>query len=161
MKIQVTELTAPQTVSRGSKSYQTVTVKYLAGGKAMEKKVVSFDPIYKDVMALKEGQEVEVTSVKEGDFWKWTEIKSVSSTPATGEVRQKSSFESKEDRDARQLYIIRQSSLSNAINTLKTEKHIPSTEDVISLAAVYADWVFSGEIMQEKTIANLEEDIPL
>lgn len=61
-------------------------------------------------------------------------------TPKTGGANR--DFETKEERAIRQKLIIAQSSISNAIETLKTSKGSIAKEDVKELAQEYFDWVF-------------------
>lgn len=75
------------------------------------------------------------------------------STRVTG-----SNYETKEERAARQVYIIRQSSISSAIDLLKDSK--PTVEGVLNVAKQFEEYIFS-----EKTgvdaINDLDDDIPL
>ena len=57
--------------------------------------------------------------------------------------RPSSSYETAEERAARQELIVRQSSLAQAVEVLKGDgKKIPSFEDITSLASKFSDWVF-------------------
>lgn len=63
-----------------------------------------------------------------------------SESPRTGKVTG-SNWETTEEREWNRIRIIRQSSISNAINLLKTEKVIPSVDDVLKVAASFAQFV--------------------
>ncbi len=52
------------------------------------------------------------------------------------------SFETAEERADRQRLIVRQSSLSNALDYYKLQKETPNHLDVLSLAEEFTNWVF-------------------
>ena len=66
-----------------------------------------------------------------------------------------------------QVYIVRQSSISAAIDTLKTDKKNPSKEEVVELAKYYESYVFGQ--LEKVAVANPvkapdfdpDEDIPM
>ena len=65
--------------------------------------------------------------------------------PTKAATPAKSTFETPEERAAKQIYIVRQSSISSAIDTLKTDKKTPSVEEVIAVAKQYEAYVFGNE----------------
>jgi hypothetical protein len=97
---------------------------------------------------------------KEGDFWN---VKSIvisgaeeitNDTPAnntkghtTSQTTQgrTGSWETPEERAAKQVYIIKQSSLSAAINTLAVGKDVVDPDEVTQLASKYTDFVLGNE----------------
>jgi hypothetical protein len=77
----------------------------------------------------------------------------------------RSNFETPEERAARQEYIVRQSSLSNAVAVLSVgAKSPPSLEDVTNLADKFVGYVFKRDVVPAKnevqSIADMENDIP-
>lgn len=73
--------------------------------------------------------------------------------PGTGATR--SSYETPEERKQKQLYIIRQSSISNAIETLSVGAKSVDSDKVLELAQKYVDFVYdlpqlaAGKILPE------------
>jgi hypothetical protein len=81
--------------------------------------------------------------------------KSTSATPAP-----RSNYETPEERQARQEYIVRQSSLERAIQNLSIGAKAPiDTNVVIAQAKVYVDFVLGKQSAME-AIANMQDDIP-
>ena len=79
--------------------------------------------------------------------------------------RPSSSYETAEERAARQELIVRQSSLAQAVEVLKGDgKKIPSFEDITSLASKFSDWVFGkksqAQLDKEAQPAKAGSDIP-
>lgn len=116
------------------------------------------------------GQTVEVENKKEGDFWQWVSINantaSTSQAPASAGSASPtrvtgSNYETKEERAARQVLIVKQSSLSNAVALASVgAKTPPKTEDVLELAQVLADWVFDAQEKNPSGFDNMSDDIP-
>jgi hypothetical protein len=70
----------------------------------------------------------------------------------------KSNYETADERAARQVMIVRQSSISNAVALLKTEKHTPTTEEVLAVAKQFENFVLGKS---NDPFADLDEDVPL
>lgn len=155
------------------KKYHTIEVAYKANGKVQAKKLMSFTypQVFKDIQSFKRGDFVEVTTVKEGEYWQWTNV--VASNQGTTEeaprefkkevAATRSNYETPEERAARQVLIVRQSSLSAALNYLELVKNTKATaNDVKRLADEFADWVFNKESGNEAvaTIDNITDDLP-
>ena len=78
----------------------------------------------------------------------------------------KSNYETAEERAKRQIYIIRQSSISSAIEMLKTDKKSPSVDEVLGVAKVFEDYVFGLNLDADATVQKVpeydpEDDIPM
>lgn len=79
----------------------------------------------------------------------------------------KSTYETPEERAKKQVYIVRQSSISNAIDLLTTgAKVAPTVEDVLKTANQFESYVFGAATTlpaAETTSAfdNLEDDVPM
>ena len=159
-------------------TYQQLDVAYKNldfQGKVEGKKIMSFN--YKDTFAAlskaTNGQIYDITKVKEGEYWQWSnavlEESHGTSAPATpvskASPSPKSTYETPEERALRQRMIVRQSSISNAIETLKVEKKAVDTKDVIKVAQQYFDWVMDNGTQSGTDfvadIADMQDDIPL
>lgn len=106
--------------------------------------------VYKELFSSSSGDNYAVTAEKGEKYWNWVSVSKgdpVATAPEKGNEPvakayvKGNNYETSEERAARQTSIIRQSSLSNAIATLKTDKTVPSRDDVLSLAADYEQWV--------------------
>jgi hypothetical protein len=121
-------------------------------GKVETKKLFDFayPLVYKELSTSSSGDNYAVTAEKGEKYWNWVSVSKgdpVATAPEKGNEPvakayvKGNNYETSEERAARQTSIIRQSSLSNAIATLKTDKTVPSRDDVLSLAADYEQWV--------------------
>lgn len=171
------------TVPTQKGSYQSAEVTYkniTFGDKVETKKIMSF--VHKDVFnTLKQAQSGEIYTVArtkdDKGYWQWVQvaagdvqIASEGAPAATGGApakaatpAPKSTFETPEERAKKQVYIVRQSSISAAIDTLKTDKKAPTVEEVLAVAKQYEAYVFSLEATQDpvKKLPEMdEEDIP-
>lgn len=105
-------------------------------------------------------------------YWKWQTVtagaNAGAAAPAAGTFQTtggsmtnatpKSNYETADERAARQVMIVRQSSISNAVALLKTEKHTPTTEEVLAVAKQFENFVFGKS---NDPFADLDEDVPL
>lgn len=82
------------------------------------------------------------------------------SAAASSPVR--STYETPEERAVKQVYIVKQSSVSNAVATLSVGAKSVKPEDVIALAQKYTDFVFSRDANKVSTIGGASgfDDIP-
>src|SRR3990167_7946394 len=161
IQVEIISISAPQTVpTKNGKSYQAIEVAYKKDGKIEGKKIMSFasPAVFKAVQNCVQGDFVTVTTEKnEAGYWQWESIdKSEGAIPpatqsaaAQGGGTSKSTgsnWETKEERAARQVMIVRQSSLSNAIATLTVAiKGAISSDQVIRLAKEYEAYVLDTE----------------
>lgn len=151
----------------GKKGYEQAEVVYKQeyNGKqdVKTKKIMSFanPAVFAVLKSAKTGEVYEVTQEKNGEFWNWTSLArstgeiassgSAASQPATAAPRAavnggfNRDFETKEERTARQQLIVRQSSLSNAINLLMCgAKHPPAVDEVVALANKFVAYVYDA-----------------
>jgi hypothetical protein len=156
--------------SNGKGTYGMLTVAYKSNGKIAEKKIMSFTnpAVFKGLEGLQKGDTIDVTSVKneKTGYWDWTALNEGGGTPvantqpATATRVSGSNYETKEERAVKQRYIVRQSSISNAIDSLSIgAKSALSAKDVIALAKEYEEYVFS-EKEGVDAIIDLDNDIP-
>src|SRR3990167_3810633 len=151
-----------KTVPTAKGSYQSAEVAYKNNtfqGKVEGKKVMSFGATagaFKTLLSAQSGDTYEVEVVKNAAGYNdWTSLtkaglsteaqtgaapaatinKGATSTPV------RSTYETPEERAAKQVYIIRQSSLSAALNTLAVGAKTVKPDDVITLATKYVNYV--------------------
>lgn len=156
MKIQVLSVNVNHIPNaKGGYDVAEVAYKDLAQGKVGGKKIMSFldKAVFNAAKAMKANGFYEITMAKEAgndgkEYWQWKNIAEADGeapAPAAGKAGftpPKSNYETPEERVARQRLIVRQSSLSNAVTLLKTEKTTPATQDVLTLADLLCDWVY-------------------
>lgn len=131
-------------------------------GKPDAKKIVSFDKdsktAYTILTAAQPGDFFDVKSEKVGQFWKWTDAATAgknvgagSAVASTGTASKsfaapRSNYETPEERAKRQVYIVRQSSISSAVELLKDPKKTPAADEVIAIAKEFEAYVFDTEL---------------
>lgn len=168
---------------KGKYKMAEITFKDLAKGQTSSKKLMSFSNpvVYKTLVDAKKG-EVYTIEMQKNDkgFWDWTAASTATgvntasggspeattkTSGSSGFASPKSTYETPEERAKKQIYIVRQSSISAAIDTLKTDKKNPSKEEVVSVAKFYEAFVFGLDTEPVK-LADIptfdeEEDVPL
>jgi len=169
MLINIVDVGAPNThAAKNGRSYQSIEVTYKNDqGQTQSKKLMSFSnpTVFNHIRDLTKGDALNVTTEKDANgYWQWTGIggdnavsETKQATPATGGRVTGSNYETKEERAARQVYIIRQSSLSTAVELLGTGSKVT---DVIATAKEFEAYVFSKSTGID-AINELEDDIPL
>lgn len=175
MEIQV-EIIAVEVINKGK--YKVAEVTYKQDGRTGTKKVMSFgaqEQAFKFMSSdkVKKGDVYTVEINKNGDnYWDWTKVKLGPSegTIIEGEAKRggnaapnRGNYETPEERAARQVYIIRQSSITNAINHLNHVKKAYEVQEIFSLAAAFEEYVLGKEIKKLDPVAavtGMEDDIP-
>lgn len=137
--------------SKTGKTFQQceLTYKRLDTGKMEAKKLMSFTTpaIFSAASAAAAGSQWEVVSEKEGEYWQWKSFTAIApgATPSSKPVVAgtiKSTYETPEERAKKQVYIIKQSSLAQAIALLSVGAKVPpSTELVLQEAQKFTAWV--------------------
>jgi len=168
MLINIVDVGAPNThAAKNGRSYQSIEVTYKNDlGQTQSKKLMSFSnpTVFNHIRDLNKGDALNVTTEKDANgYWQWTGIggdnvvsETKQATPATGGRVTGSNYETKEERAARQILIVRQSSLASAVELLGAGK---SVEDVIATAKQFEAYVFSKSTGID-AINELVDDIP-
>jgi hypothetical protein len=126
------------------------------------------------LLNAKAGDALDVLTVKEGEYWNWKEVKKAgegsfeasaptggSSAPSKGaSTYQARDFETKEERAARQVMIVRQSSISSAVSLLKTEKNVPSVDEVLRVASAFEEFVLKTK-SPVAAVIDMDDDVPM
>ena len=177
--IQVDKTTKP--TKSGSYVQTEVAFKNLTSGKLESKKLMSFtqpDKAFKTMSDAKAGDVFTITSEKNDKTGYWDWLDAVQAAPGTvvevnpktnmsvGTASPKSTYETPEERAKKQVYIVRQSSLSTAVAVLSIgAKTPPSADAVISLAQQFSDYVFGVDKTNNPeaflSLAEMANDIPL
>jgi len=170
--------------AKGGYNKLEVSYKNLESNKVEGKLLMSFGltaDVYKALADAKSNDLFQITSEKKPgndgkEYWTW--LKAVQAAPgamtetktsatSAGYSAPKSNYETPEERAKKQVYIVKQSSLSNAIallnadgkNTITGGKKY-SKEDVFALAQELTDWVFSQEQIKQVSLADMPDDFP-
>lgn len=148
------------------KTYEELTVVYTFKGANKEQVLRSFanPQVFKAIQGMV-GKNVVVETTKNAkgyDQWSKVTLASEagavgSAPPPTGKVVG-SNYETAEERKLRQMYIIKQSSISNAVEALSVGAKAPlKTSDVLAVAQDFVDWVYGNDVLAEGS-EGLEEN---
>ena len=98
------------------------------------------------------GDALDVTLVEEKGYWNWTSIaKASSEAPSAPSVKTggysapSRDFETSVERAKKQVYIVRQSSISSAIALYAKGEVVPHVSDVLEVAKLFEAYVFGQE----------------
>lgn len=180
MQVNVVDVSSLNTHSaKNGRQYQSIEVMYKNDqGQAQSKKLMSFanPAVFKSAQTWAKGDVIHVSTEKDSNgYWQWTSVgdaENVTDTrnddaaPAQAQTSPTktrvtgSNYETKDERAARQIMIVRQSSLSNAVATLAIEGSNASANDVISLAKLYESYVLSEGDSSSNSIDDIASDIP-
>ena len=145
--------------AKNGRQYQSVEVTYKnEAGQAGNKKLMSFShpDVFKIAQTWTKGDSVNIDSVKDDNgYWQWTKVLADGQAPSARPAKASSpspaargnSFPTQDERAQTQVYIIRQSSLTNANATLATTGKVVSQDEVVQLAKVYERFVFRKTVM--------------
>ncbi len=181
MIIKVTDVEVGKGTTKTNKPYEFLDVTYknvTFDNKPEAKKIMPFGS--KEVFAtLKEATKGDVfTILREKDdagYWQWvgiaageTEIEDAPKAAAAATKPQtaaapKSNFETPEERAKRQILIVRQSCLANAVEFLNHNQKNYKVVEALEIAGVMYDWVFGNDQKaQQAEVPALpdDEDIP-
>lgn len=149
--------------------YKMMEVAYKSDGKVTSKKVMSFGnaaDVFKRLTNAKPGDTFDIKSEKnDKGYWDWISISdgtgSMTAAKPAGNATPKSTYETAEERANRQVLIVRQSSLSNAVEYLALNtKKVPSVQEVVEVAKFFESYVFGKQDTPEDlSMESLESDV--
>jgi hypothetical protein len=145
--IDVTVEEVPRPSGKGSYEKATVTFKNTEG-KVDAKTLLDFASknVWPVITTAKKGDTFSVEREKDAKgYWVWTEIakQDMPVAPTTNKTPTKPTYETPDERAQRQVYIIRQSSLTNAIALLGPKSKV---EDVLKTASIFVDYVLQNGV---------------
>jgi hypothetical protein len=161
-------------VKKGNGGYNVAEVKHTSNGKESVKKIFSFanPAVYDAVKAAVPGGSYEIEVKKNGEYWDWVAVKEAAGAAAaatkpavTGGKVTGSTYETADERKIKQMYIIKQSSISNAIELLSVgQKTPPDVAQVLTTAQLFVDFVYgndAGDILSQPNDLGLyNDDLP-
>lgn len=184
MKITILSVSV-ETKPTAKGSYQVAIVAYKSEQNKIEgRNVMSFGDsaeAFKVLSQASQGEVYEVTAVKKlnpkdnKEYWNWTQaVRTTAAAPSSttsyqktqGTATPKSTYETPEERAKKQVYIVRQSSISAAIAVLSVgAKAAPKSDDILALAKQFEDFVFDNnkaEVANETIVKpdDMDDDIP-
>jgi len=163
MNVQIQVLNVEITTKQGKKPYQNANIAFkdLTAGKVNSKNITAYSKVFNTVAEAKAGEFYDVVSEKNGEYWEWTSMvrnlngatASVSPEPSANissssrtVAAPRSNYETPEERAKKQVYIVRQSSITSAIAVLTAgAKAPPKVEEVLDLARRFVDFVFDAD----------------
>jgi hypothetical protein len=187
MQIQILSVEVNNATSKSGKPYEQVVVAYKNfsdGGKVASKTLMPFGFQKDTFVTIKAAKPSDVFDIdvqkNEAGYNDWIRATKgatpANSVPTSGNngranaapsIAASRGFETPEERAKRQIYIVRQSSLSAAVATLTVgRKSEVKPEEVIELAKQYEAFVFdtgrAEEVAKQDvgTIESIEEDLP-
>lgn len=157
--IDVEQSEVPTKSGKGTYGQLVVTHK-TQEGKVEAKKIFDFatpKDVFQRLASAKKGEVFTIEREKdkrEGKYWEWVGLATQTEMPKATFVAtpSKPNYESAEERAARQVYIIKQSSLATAVELLKGHTKDPSV--IIAVAQNFVDYVVGNRI------EDLPDDVP-
>jgi len=159
--------------AKGSYSKLDVTYKNKSFQDKVESKPImdfAAKEAYKALKDAKFGDVFFITRVKnDKGFWDWTKVSTdeqpqmvgnpiTPSKPTTSTPTPRSTYETAEERAAKQLMIVRQSSISSAIAMLGINTAKTNPEEVLDVAKIFESYVMNKE--EKNPFAEMPEDLP-
>ena len=180
MKIKFISVESVDKITKTNKAYVELEVAYKNLDFQEKLEVKKLNPfgnkdVYNTLKSARSGEIYSIERVKnEGGFWDWVAIKpdtvntdspqtSTAATSSTSFTSPKSTYETADERAKKQVYIVRQSNITAAIATLKTDKKNPSVSEVLEVAKQYEAFVFGQEakpVLLADLPPNDDDDFP-
>lgn len=157
-------------VTKGKNFWNKAVVTYDFKGDTRKQTIVSFanPEVFKTIKDLVAGDMIDVQLTKDAnDYTQWSQVTKLggeapAAAAAEGVAKTvaktvTSNYETKDERAARQVLIVKQSSIGAAVEHLKARKDA-NGQDVLDLAQKFTDWVFvplSKDIFNEPNDPDL------
>jgi hypothetical protein len=157
MLITLVDVSTPQVTKTAKGQYQAIEVSYKnEQGQIQGKKLMSFSnpTVFKAIQEFAKGDILNVEATKDDQgYWQWkavqksdgTEPVKTSAPAGSGGRVTGSNYETPEERAKRQVYIVRQSSISSAIDLLKSNGNDVKVDNVLAVAKQLEAFVFGNE----------------
>ena len=129
MIVTLIDVSQPQSVKTQRGSYQSLEVSYRnEAGQVQGKKLMSFanPAVFKEIQDYAKDDRLDIETFKDDNgYWQWKNIAKEGEAPPKTSTGGKantrvtgSNYETSDERAKRQVYIVRQSSISNAVDLL-------------------------------------------
>jgi len=175
MIITLIDVSEPATTKTARGQYQSLEVSYKnEQGQVQGKKIMSFanPAVFKSIQEFTKGDRLDVETFKDDNgYWQWKSVSLEGEGPvATAQVGTPakagtkvvgSNYETSDERARRQVLIVRQSSLSNAVDILSVGAKSLDKAAVLSLAEELEQWVLRTDVVKGLGgIDEMDSDIP-
>lgn len=144
-------------VKKGKADYHKMSVSYSYQGQSKTQTIVSFSnpAVYAAIKTFNQGDSLEVEIGEVGGYKVWTSIKKSegtggtvmegNSTKSSTQPPARSNYETADERAKKQVYIIKQSAIAQAVATCIGQDNFAKegfgVDDVLATAQRYVDWV--------------------
>lgn len=141
-------------IVKGRNSYNKMVISYSYQGQSKTQQIMSFanPSVYAAIPGFKEGDSLDVEITKnDAGYNTWASVKlsegatSAASAPSAGTKGNtpvaRSTYETPEERAKKQVYIIKQSCLAQAVAAVGEIGPDGDTDHYISMAQQFVDWV--------------------
>lgn len=178
LDIQLLNVSPEQAFTAKGDAYEKliVTFKNLRFNKTEAKQIFPFGnkQLFEQLRTLAPGFYAVTQEKSEKGFWEWQSIDRQDAPPAGGAPAPVSGggkppsappaggrpqYETHEERAAKQVFIIKQSSLTNAVNLLTATKKAVTQEEVTQVAQYFTDWVLGNGTRKEAAKAAVKDDV--
>lgn len=168
----VVAVDAKTATSAKGKPYQLVELAYKNNtfqGKLESAKINQYSNVFKQVSGMLPGQSYTVEKEKDDSgYYQWLSVTQLapgttssvqtSAAPTSAAQAVRSTYETPEERSAKQVYIVKQSAIAQAVASLSVgAKNPPSTDQVLDRAQEYVDFVFDKP--KPISLAEMENDL--
>jgi len=161
LKIKILDVTV-ENIVKGKSRYSKAAVTYTYNGEARTQNIMSFtNPAIFKAVQEKVGQEVEITITKNAaGYNEWASLDDIGSpasvptpqgapTPSSAAPTPTrvtgSNYETPTERAQKQVYIVKQSSISAALSLASANKEKITKEEVVATAQFFVDYVFDTD----------------
>ncbi len=164
MRVKILDV-AVENIVKGKSRYSKAAVAYSFNGEARTQNIMSFaNPAVFKAVQDKVGQEVDIVLTKNAaGYSEWASIDAADAgaSPATASASSPaastaaptrvtgSNYETPQERASKQVYIVKQSSLSAAINLATANKEKATPAEIIATAQQFVDYVFETELKSD------------
>jgi hypothetical protein len=154
-----------ENIVKGKNRYSKATVTYDYNGETRTQNIMSFSnpDVFKKVQDFKAGDEVAIDTTKnDKGYNEWAKVELATkevanSEPPKGGKVTGSNYETKEERAAKQVLIVRQSCLAQAVAFCNEGTPV---RDVLDHADEFVDWVFQSPDLFDQPNDDLG-DVPV
>lgn len=158
MKVRILDVSM-ETISTGKKPYKKATVAYMADGQARTQTVIDFaNPEVFKKLSQYIGKEAEVTVIKNTQGYnQWAVLADATGEPSAAPTTASSgvpaaparvsgsNYETPAERAVKQVYIVKQSSISAAVALASSNKEKKTKEEIVADAQFFVDFVFDNK----------------
>ena len=165
MKVKILDVNV-ENVVKGKSRYSKAAVTYTYNGEARTQNIMSFtNPAIFKAVQEKVGQEVEIQITKNAaGYNEWASLDDIGAGPAAGPSTVAptptasgtpatrvtgSNYETPAERAVKQVYIVKQSSISAAVALAANNKEKATPEEIIAVAQKFVDYVFDKDLSME------------